>query len=148
MTLSRLFTRKSLLITVLALIPLTEVGSTLIPSAPATTIPIETVEAWLHQVDRLDADSSWKQASSFFQQQLSREKWENILKSTRAPIGRVLTRRHTVTQYASRLPGIPEGTYALLQFHSSFTNKESTVESVVFSKEPDGHWRALGYSMK
>lgn len=136
------------LIAVLSLSPLAAIGSTLIPAHQPTTIPIETVEAWLHQVDRLDADASWKQASSVFQQQLSREKWENILKSTRSPIGRVLTRRHTVTQYASRLPGIPEGTYALLQFHSSFTNKESTVESVVFSKEPDGHWRALGYSMK
>ena len=143
-----LCSRRLLLIAVLSLIPLGAIGSTLIPADQPTTIPIHTVEAWLHQVDRLDADASWEEASSFFQQKLTKEKWESILKTTRAPIGMVLARRHTVTQYASRLPGIPEGTYALLQFHSSFTKKESTVESVIFSKDPDGHWRALGYSMK
>jgi len=135
-----------LLLAAIAGLLLVAIGQT--RTAPPASIPIQTVEAWLHQVDRLDADASWKEASSFLQQKLTKEKWETILKTTRAPIGTVLTRRHAVTQYASRLTGIPEGTYALLQFHSTFTGKESAVESVVFSKEPDGHWRALGYSMK
>ena len=143
----RVFSRRVLLISVLSLISLAAIGSTLLP-ASTTTISVSTVENWLHQVDALDSNASWKEASSFFQQKITKDKWKTILQTTRAPIGTVLMRRHTVTQYASHLPGIPEGTYALLQFHSTFTKKESTVESVVFSKEPDGHWRALGYSMK
>ena len=143
----RVFSRRVLLISVLSLISLAAIGSTLLP-ASTTTIPVSTVETWLHHVDALDSNTSWKEASSFFQEKLSKEKWETIVKTTRAPIGKVMRRRHTVTQYASHLPGIPDGTYAILQFHSTFTGKESTVETVVFSREADGHWRALGYSMK
>jgi len=145
MRLRRSSNQRILLLAAIAGLLLVAIGLT--RTAPPATIPVRTVENWLHHVDALDADASWKEASSFFQQKLTREKWETILKTTRTPIGPVLTRRHTVTQYASRLPGIPDGTYALLQFHSTFTGKESAIESVVFSKEPDGHWRALGYSM-
>lgn len=141
------FKRRKLLMVVLALIPLAAMSSTLLP-ASQTTVSVHTVEIWLHHIDRLDWDKSWTEASSFFQQHLPRDKWERILMTTRAPIGAALTRRHTVTQYASHLPGIPDGTYAILQFHSTFKGKESTVETVVFSKESDGQWRALGYSMK
>lgn len=135
------------MIVMLALLAVAAIGATLIPSS-SSTVPVPIVEDWLHHVDRLDSNTSWSEASSFFQQKLSKQQWETILKTTRAPIGKVIRRRHTVTQYASHLPGIPDGTYAILQFHSTFTGKESTVETVVFSKESDGHWRALGYSMK
>ena len=141
------FSCRVVLIAVLTLIPLVAIGSTLLP-ASSTTIQTRTVEDWLHHVDRFDSNTSWSEASSFFQQKLSKQQWETIVKTTRAPIGKVIRRRHTVTQYASHLPGIPDGAYAILQFHSTFTGKESTVETVVFSKESDGHWRALGYSMK
>ncbi len=135
------------MIAVTSLIALVAIGWTLLPASTAT-IPVTTVEQWLHHVDRLDSNTSWSEASSFFQQKLSKQQWETIVKTTRAPIGKVIRRRHTVTQYASHLPGIPDGTYAILQFHSTFTGKESTVETVVFSKESDGQWHALGYSMK
>lgn len=143
----RLFSRQIIVIAALSLIFLSAIGSTLLP-ASSTTISVGTVEGWLHHVDALDSVGSWTEASAFLQQKLTKEKWETILKKTRAPIGTVITRRHTVTQYASHLPGIPDGTYAILQFHSTFTGKESTVETVIFSKEADGQWRALGYSMK
>ncbi|MBU6433556.1 MAG: DUF4019 domain-containing protein [Nitrospirae bacterium] len=143
----RVFSRRVLLISVLSLISLAAIGSTLLP-ASTTTISVSTVENWLYHVDAHDSNASWQEASSFFQEKLSKEKWETIVKTTRAPIGTVIRRRHTVTQYASHLPGIPDGTYAILQFHSTFTGKESTVETVVFSKESDGQWRAIGYSMK
>lgn len=143
----RVLSRRVLLISVLSLISLAAIGSTLL-SVPTTTISVSTVENWLDQVDALDSNASWNEASSFFQEKLTKEQWETIVKTTRTPIGSVITRRHTVTQYASHLPGISDGTYAILQFHSTFTGKESTVETVVFSKESDDQWRAIGYSMK
>lgn len=143
----RVFSRRVLLIAVLGFLPLAAIGSTLILATPAT-IPVRMVETWLHHVDALQYEASWNEASQLFQQKLTKENWETILKSIRAPIGTMIDRRHTVTQYAMHLPGIPDGTYAILQFHSAFTGKDSTVETVIFSKEPDGQWRALGYSMK
>ena len=139
-------TSRILTITLLASLPLVAIGSPL--RAAPTDIPVRTVESRLHRVDRLEYDASWSEASQFFQQKLTTENWEAILKFTRAPIGTVIARRHTLTQYASHLPGIPDGTYAILQFHSAFTGKDSTVETVIFSEEPDGQWRAIGYSMK
>lgn len=141
-----LSTGRILMVALIAGIPVLSIGLT--PAAASTDIPVRTVESWLHRVDRLEYDASRSEASQFFQQKLTKENWEAILKFTRAPIGTVIARRHTVTQYASHLPGIPDGTYAILQFHSAFTGKDSTVETVVFSKEADGQWRAIGYSMK
>ena len=143
----RLCSARILLTVVLALLAVAAIGATLIPSS-SSTVPVPTVENWLHHVDALDSKTSWNEASQLFQQKLTKEKWETIVKTIRAPIGTVINRRHSVTQYATHLPGIPDGTYAILQFHSTFKGKESTVETVVFSKEADGQWRALGYSMK
>lgn len=135
-----------LMIAVLAILPLLAIGSTL--AAPPADIPVRTVEAWLHHVDALQYEASWTEASPFLQQHISKQEWKRILNSTRAPIGTVIARRHMVTQYASHLSGIPDGTYAILQFDSQFTGKDSMTETVVFSRESDGTWRAIGYSMK
>jgi hypothetical protein len=135
-----------LIIAVIAIIPPLANGSTL--AAPPADIPVRTVETWLHHVDTLQDAACWKEASQFLQHNIPPQEWERILKSIRAPIGTVIVRRHMVTQYTTRLPGILDGTYAILQFDSKFTGQDSAIETVVFSKESDGQWRAIGYSMK
>lgn len=108
----------------------------------------DTVTAWLQQIDHHEYQASWKNASQYLQHAINQPQWERIIKTVREPIGAVISRRHMITQYATHLPGIPDGTYAILQFDSKFTKKDSTIESVVFTKEAVGQWRAIGDSMK
>ena len=46
------------------------------------------------------------------------------------------------------LPGAPNGDYAVMEFDASFAGKKSAVETVTFSLEKDGQWRAVGYHIQ
>jgi len=46
------------------------------------------------------------------------------------------------------MPGAPDGEYVVIQFESSFANKESAVETVTPMKGEDGVWRVSGYYIK
>jgi hypothetical protein len=50
-------------------------------------------------------------------------------------------------QRASSLPGAPDGEYVVLQFDSSFANKQVAVETVTAVFE-DGVWRVVGYFIR
>ena len=51
-------------------------------------------------------------------------------------------------QYATELPGAPDGRYVVIQFETSFANKRSAVETVTPMKQDDGTWRVSGYFVK
>jgi hypothetical protein len=59
-----------------------------------------------------------------------------------------VTRKLDSAQYATQLPGAPEGQYVVMRFNTSFANKQSGVETVTFSLEQDGQWKASGYYIK
>lgn len=51
-------------------------------------------------------------------------------------------------QYATELPGAPDGEYVVLEFETTFEHKKKGGERVVMMKEPDGSWRAAGYYVR
>ena len=46
------------------------------------------------------------------------------------------------------MPGLPDGNYAGIIFHSSFSKKANTIETVVLLKDTDRQWRVMGYTIK
>ena len=107
-----------------------------------------TATTWLDAIDHERYSDSWNAGSKYFQTMMTEAQWKRVLQTSRTPIGPVVRRHHMLTQYVDRLPGIPKGTYAIIQFDSSFRNKKETVETVVLTQEPDGQWRPIGYSMR
>ena len=108
---------------------------------------IVSAEAWLALVDRQEFSSSWNTASSQFQRMISQVQWQQSLKAYRAPLGTVISRSHRTIQRTTTLPGYPDGSYIGITFHSSFTNKASTIETVVLTHVPNGRWSVIGYTM-
>ena len=109
---------------------------------------VAAAEAWLGIVDAGQYATSWDESASLFQRAISREDWEKALNATRSPLGALGSRSVSKADYATSLPGAPDGEYVVIQFTTSFANKASAVETVTPMKDTDGTWRVSGYFIK
>jgi len=105
-------------------------------------------EAWLGLVDSGKYADSWQEASSLFKAAVTKEKWEDMLRPVRGPLGKVLSRKLKSATYTKTLPGAPDGEYVVVQFDTSFEHKQAATETVTPTLDKDGKWRVSGYFIK
>jgi hypothetical protein len=105
-------------------------------------------EAWLKLTDASSYGQTWQTASPLFQSAVTQEQWAQAAASVRGPLGKVKSRTLKKITYAHRLPGAPDGTYAVIQYHTVFEHKSSAVETITPMKEKNGQWRVSGYFIK
>lgn len=108
----------------------------------------EVALQWLTLVDSARYQQSWEESAEIFQNAVSAEGWQKQLERVRGPLGEVLNREVKSTQYATTLPGAPDGEYVIVTFQSSFENKKSAIETVTPMKDAQGIWRVSGYYIR
>jgi hypothetical protein len=119
------------------------------PPAPTNEQAAQAAaEAWLAMVDAGDYAKSWDEAAAAFKQKIDQPGWEKALTSARTPLGKLQSRTLKSAQYATSLPGAPDGEYVVLHFDASFSNKQSAVETVTPAKDAGGRWRVSGYFIR
>ncbi|MCK5014528.1 MAG: DUF4019 domain-containing protein, partial [Candidatus Omnitrophica bacterium] len=91
---------------------------------------------------------SWEQAAEYFRAIMKQQAWEDSIASLRESLGKVITRTLKTQKYVTSMPGAPDGEYVVIQFTTSFENKESAVETVTPMIDEDGVWRVSGYYIK
>lgn len=106
------------------------------------------IRQWLAVVDAGDYGASWDETAAFFRQVVEREQWLEQLTTYRTPLGKMLQRGDALAEYATSLPGAPDGEYVVMQLQTSFENKAQAVETVTAMLDPDGAWRVAGYYIK
>ena len=104
--------------------------------------------AWLQQLDASRWADTWRNAATMFQDAVPQATWERAIQSTREPLGGLQTRTESAAKSATSLPGVPDGRYLILTYHSSFAHKQRAVETVATVLQPDGHWKVAGYFVK
>ena len=109
---------------------------------------LKAAEEWLLLVDAGKYKESWKQAAEFFKNQVSVKEWKGSMKASRKPLGDLVTRIFKSKKFFETLPGAPDGKYVVVQFNTSFTNKERAVETVTPMLDSDGKWRVVGYYVR
>ncbi|MEA2695549.1 MAG: hypothetical protein QOJ16_4936 [Acidobacteriota bacterium] len=114
-------------------------------AAAAKVAAQKAVEAWLAGVDRGAYGESWDTAAALFKKGGPREKWVSTLEQGRRPLGPAKSRALKSAEYATSLPGAPNGEYVALRFDTVFDKQVPSVEQLVATLE-DGTWRVLGYS--
>ncbi len=112
------------------------------------TQAIVEAKAWLALVDSGDYEKSWENASSLFRNALDQAGWKQELGATRAPLGKVITREVKSAEFATSLPGAPDGEYVVIQFSTKFEMKNAAIETVTPMLDKDGTWRVSGYFIK
>jgi hypothetical protein len=114
----------------------------------AERLATESANHWLTLVDGGNYASSWNTAAPLFKNSVLKNQWAQMLQATRAPLGRVLSRKIKSAIYKTSLPGAPDGQYVVIQFESSFEHKKSAIETVTPSLGDDGQWRVSGYFIR
>jgi Protein of unknown function (DUF4019) len=103
---------------------------------------------WLALVDSQKHADSWQEAASMFKAAVSKEQWQGMMRASRGPLGKMLSRKLKSATYTKTLPGAPDGEYVVIQYESSFEHKQSAVETVTPMLDKDGKWRVSGYYIK
>ncbi len=107
----------------------------------------DAAKSWLSLVDAGQYERSWSEASKLFQAHVSKTQWTAEVKAVREPLGAVDLRSAPSVRFTTSLPGVPDGQYAVLQFHSKFAHKAEAIETVTMMLD-DGAWRLAGYFVR
>ena len=108
----------------------------------------QSSDSWLALVDSGKYADSWQESSQLFKAHVTKEQWQSMLRATRDPLGKMMTRKLKSATYTKTLPGAPDGEYVVIQYESSFEHKQSAVETVTPMLDKDGKWRVSGYFIK
>ncbi len=114
----------------------------------AVVLGEKAARAWLELIDKGDYAESWKQAAPFFQKAVPQKNWIKGVKAFRAPLGKLLEREVATVNYATQIPGAPDGQYVILRYISKFSKKKNAVETVTPMRCKDGSWRVSGYYIR
>jgi hypothetical protein len=109
---------------------------------------VEAASAWLGLVDAGRYAESWDAAASYFKSAVAKGNWIKMLEGSRKPLGKLVSRTVGAKQYATSLPGAPDGQYVVIQFKTRFENKAQAIETVTPMLDKDGTWRVSGYYIR
>jgi hypothetical protein len=109
---------------------------------------VAAAEEWLTMVDDGKYVESWKEAAQYFKNTVKQQQWEQSLQAVRKPLGKRIFRKVKSKTYKTSLTGAPDGEYVVIQFETSFENKESAIETVTPMMDKDEKWRVSGYYMR
>lgn len=108
----------------------------------------QSADSWLALVDSGKYGESWEQASQFFKAAVTKEQWQSALRASRDPLGKVLSRNLKSATFTKTLPGAPDGAYVVIQYDSSFEQKQVAMETATAMLDKDGKWKVSGYYIK
>jgi hypothetical protein len=106
---------------------------------------VASAEKWLALVDEGKYAESWDESAEYLKNVLPKETWVDSLQAYRKPLGKLVSRKLKSKQYATSLPGAPDGEYVVIQYETSFENKKSAIETVTPMLDKDGTWMVSGY---
>ena len=118
------------------------------PRTAEQTAAVAAAQKWLAGIDAGNYAASWTDSSEYFQGAITQDKWIAALESVRKPLGELKIRTVDSAVTETHLPATPDGKYVVMQFETAFASKNSTTETVTFSLEADGTWKACGYYIK
>lgn len=102
---------------------------------------------WLALVDGGQYEESWQRTANLFRQQVSVEQWRQAMAAARLPMGSMTSRKLVSAAYRTSLPGAPDGEYVVLQYQTSFENKQKAIETVTPMMD-GGSWKVSGYYVR
>ncbi len=109
---------------------------------------VEAAQDWLNHIDAGDSDASWAGASSTFRAAVTKAQWRESVSRVQGSHGRPISRSLDSAEYASALPGAPDGHYVILTYSTRFERKENGAETVVPELDQDGKWHVSGYFVR
>ncbi|MBT4089489.1 MAG: DUF4019 domain-containing protein [Deltaproteobacteria bacterium] len=123
-------------------------GCSTVDIQKSETVAIESARVWLSMIDSGKYEESWNESAEVFRNAVTVGKWQKSIDTVRKPLGTLISRKVKSKEYRTSLPGAPNGKYVVIQFSTSFTKKDSAIETVTPMIDKDGEWRVSGYYIK
>jgi Protein of unknown function (DUF4019) len=123
-------------------------GTTSKSNPAAEQAAIASAQAWLDLVDGGSYAKSWEEAAAVFKSAVGQADWEKTVRAVRTPLGKVISRKVKSQQYATSLPGAPDGEYVVIQYDTAFEHRANAVETITPMLDQDGNWKVSGYYIK
>lgn len=108
----------------------------------------KAAEAWMPLWDAGKYDESYQELAEHTRKNIPKRQWFVYWSAVRKPLGKLKSRKLIEAKYIKSLPGVPDQEGAMLQYESSFENKESVIETFGMMREKDGTWRVANYLTK
>jgi len=105
----------------------------------------ELALSWLALADGGQFESSWNDASTFFQAAISESAWVSALSAARSSFGGLKSRKIIASTFSKTLPGASNGTYIIFEFDTAFEKQVSASETLAMIKVGDDVWRVAAY---
>ena len=106
---------------------------------------VAAAAAWVALIDRGEYSQGWDTASEPLKDGNERRDFVKTVSAGRKLLGAVKSRKLDSKQFATSLPGSPDGQYVVLQYKTSFANRKSAVETISLMLEKDKKWRVSKY---
>ncbi len=103
---------------------------------------LPAIEAWIALMDKGDYAGTWQTASPGFRLVVSEAEWVGKCVKARKPLGNVLARQ------LKKSGCTVFGRIFKVQFATRFNGGFDAVETVQFSRQPDGSWKAITYIVR
>lgn len=105
----------------------------------------EALNTWLPLWDSGKFDESYDRLAERTKKDISRAQWIEYGTAVRKPLGAVKSRELADARYIRDLPDIPGQAGAMLQYQTSFENRDKATETFGMVQEKDGAWRVANY---
>ena len=114
------------------------------PAVPAAeTATVQAAHQWLALVDKGDWNGSWNATGQAFKSLNTSERWADVSRSVRTPLGAVVSRALIGEE---NVPAPPYG-YQVVKFRTSYANKAGAIETLSLVRE-GGEWRVVGCTIE
>jgi hypothetical protein len=118
-----------------------------VPQVTPEALAIAGAVQWLKVTDAENYDKAWMYASEYLKNAVPKDVFKERLQGVRSPLGSMKKRVMDAAQYATSLPGSPDGEYVVIKFKTEFEKKTNAVETLI-SKKEDSQWKIAGYYIK
>ena len=109
---------------------------------------VAVADKWLNLVDSGKYLESWREANEYFRNSVKQDQWALIVQPVRKNLGKLISRKLKAKIYKNASTGEPQGQYIIVQYETSFQNKNLVIEEVVAMLEKNGRWKVSGYHLR
>jgi len=131
-----------------ALLAASLAGQASVDTAATLRTADTAAHTWLVLVDKGEIAKSWDEGALVLQLGVTETKWEQLVRSARAPFEPFGARHQIMARYTTDPPNAPPGQYVLLQYQTDVSGGRHVVETVVPTLDGKRGWRVSGYFIR
>jgi len=131
-----------------ALLAASLAGQASVDTAATLRTADTAAHTWLALVDKGELAKSWDEGALVLQLGVTETKWEQLVRSARAPFEPFGARHQIMARYATDPPNTPPGQYVLLQYQTDVSGGRHVVETVTPTFDGKRGWRVSGYYVR